>query len=468
MRTLVFIVLTSCAIAQDYGPYDLGTMGGAVTFEVTTDSGTLILVANSTGGGTGGRNYGYSEARNGSSISGWSNERVSFSGVTDTKLVAAYYWWVSLSEDGSWGYWDELLVSVRRTRPPAPNRAPTIIWSSAPGNAAHGAGYQVAAHGHDEDGNLSQVNVWKNGAPFAFAGGGNGMDGDSGNWTSDNGPQTVTFTAQAVDSDGATSGVISWSVTIDAPPVVNYTLVTAAAAGGAVSAGGVYPDGTLVSVTAYPDAAHDFAGWSGDVGGSANPTSFVLAANRYVQANFAVRIFPLSATATSGGSVAGGGTYPYGTVATLVATADSVSRFVGWSGDASGTASTVNVLMNAPRSVTANFATKASQMITFPAIADRPTGAPPFSVSATASSGLPITLIVLSGPAVINGGQLQVTGPGTITVQASQSGDAAYLPAPSVNRTFNAIAPVTVRYLPVRRTLFQSRALTGGSTFVLQ
>ena len=47
------------------------------------------------------------------------------------------------------------------------------------------------------------------GAPFAFAGGGNGTDGDSGNPTSDTGPQTVTFTAQAVDGDGATSPVIT-------------------------------------------------------------------------------------------------------------------------------------------------------------------------------------------------------------------------------------------------------------------
>jgi hypothetical protein len=34
------------------------------------------------------------------------------------------------------------------------------------------------AHGHDADGNLTQVNVWKNGSAFAFAGGGNGTDGD--------------------------------------------------------------------------------------------------------------------------------------------------------------------------------------------------------------------------------------------------------------------------------------------------
>jgi hypothetical protein len=80
------------------------------------------------------------------------------------------------------------------------------------------------------DGNLAQVNVWKNGQPFAFAGGGNGTDGDSGNATSDSGPQTVTFTAQAVDADGATSPVITHVVTINAP-VNTPPSVTLAGAG---------------------------------------------------------------------------------------------------------------------------------------------------------------------------------------------------------------------------------------------
>lgn len=94
---------------------------------------------------------------------------------------------------------------------------PTIAWNSAPTSVANGEGYYIAAHGTDPDGDLAQVNVWKNGQPFAFAGGGNGTDGDSGNSTSDGGPQTVTFTAQAVDAAGATSPIITHVVTINAP-----------------------------------------------------------------------------------------------------------------------------------------------------------------------------------------------------------------------------------------------------------
>src|ERR1039457_2620089 len=96
--------------------------------------------------------------------------------------------------------------------------------------------------------------IGKGGQPFAFAGGGNGTDGDSGNPTSDTGPQTVTFTAQTVDANGATSAIISQTVTVAAPPPAQYTLTTTAGAGGSVSAGGTFTAGSVVSVSATPDA----------------------------------------------------------------------------------------------------------------------------------------------------------------------------------------------------------------------
>jgi hypothetical protein len=102
----------------------------------------------------------------------------------------------------------------------AANAAPTIAWTATPGSVASGQSYTVTAHGHDSDGNLTQVNIWKNGVGFAFAGGGNGTDGDSGNPITDMGPLTVTYTADAVDSNGARSGTISQTVTISAPAAV--------------------------------------------------------------------------------------------------------------------------------------------------------------------------------------------------------------------------------------------------------
>ena len=53
-----------------------------------------------------------------------------------------------------------------------------------------------------------------------------------------------------------------------------------------------------------------------------------------------------------------------------------------------------------------------------------------FTVSATASSGLPVTFSIVSGPATIDGNLITITGTGTVIVRASQAGDSTYAPAP--------------------------------------
>ncbi|HAB14966.1 MAG TPA: hypothetical protein PLX89_23160 [Verrucomicrobiota bacterium] len=54
----------------------------------------------------------------------------------------------------------------------------------------------------------------------------------------------------------------------------------------------------------------------------------------------------------------------------------------------------------------------------------------------TVKSGLPVTLRVDSGPAVVSNGAITVTGKGTVVVTAEQAGDAVYLPAHET-RSFN-------------------------------
>lgn len=87
---------------------------------------------------------------------------------------------------------------------------------------------------------------------------------------------------------------------------------------------------------------------------------------------------------------------------------------------------------------------KLDQTIAFGVIADQP-NMTPITLSATASSALAVTFTVVSGPAVISGGnQLSFTGPGTVTVAASQAGNATWSAAVQVTRTFTAgfTAPV--------------------------
>jgi hypothetical protein len=119
--------------------------------------------------------------------------------------------------------------------PPA-NTAPTIAWTSTPGIVASGQSYTISAHGHDADGNLTEVNIWRNGSAYAFAGGGNGTDGSSGNASTDTGPLTVVFTAEAVDASGARSSLISQTVTINAPATVSASITASPVTGTAPGA----------------------------------------------------------------------------------------------------------------------------------------------------------------------------------------------------------------------------------------
>jgi hypothetical protein len=77
-----------------------------------------------------------------------------------------------------------------------------------------------------------------------------------------------------------------------------------------------------------------------------------------------------------------------------------------------------------------------NQTITFNAIADKTYAAGNFNLSATASSSLPVSFSVVTGPATLTGGTLAITGIGMVTIEASQEGDSEYKAAESVQQTF--------------------------------
>lgn len=84
------------------------------------------------------------------------------------------------------------------------------------------------------------------------------------------------------------------------------------------------------------------------------------------------------------------------------------------------------------------------QTITFDAIPDQTFGDDDFALTATASSGLPVTFTVEAGPATITDNTITLTGAGIVTVTASQDGNATYNSAPPVSITFtvNKATPV--------------------------
>lgn len=277
--------------------------------------------------------------------------------------------------------------------------------------------------------------------------------------------------ASGYDAPQAGSTFSSISEYLSVQPVTPpepYFLTTAAGTGGSVSSGGAFAAGSVVSVTATPDPAHDFAGWSGDAAGTGNPVSVTLDGNKAVQANFTLKTFALTTSASAGGSVTPGGTYPAGTTVTIAASPDATHRFLGWSGDASGTASPVAITLDRAKSAQALFTGKASQTITFNPPGDHGNGAAPFGLSATASSGLAVTFTVVSGPATISNSMVQVTGPGTVSIRANQTGDGSFLAAAPVTQSFNVIAAVALKYRGSVRPLLKSKRTPAGAPFVIQ
>jgi CSLREA domain-containing protein len=83
---------------------------------------------------------------------------------------------------------------------------------------------------------------------------------------------------------------------------------------------------------------------------------------------------------------------------------------------------------------------KQSQTISFAPLSNKTLGDPPFPVSATASSGLPVTYTA-SGKCSISGSLVTLTGAESCTITAHQPGDATYNPAADVARTFQIAAP---------------------------
>jgi uncharacterized protein (DUF1800 family)/sugar lactone lactonase YvrE len=77
-----------------------------------------------------------------------------------------------------------------------------------------------------------------------------------------------------------------------------------------------------------------------------------------------------------------------------------------------------------------------AQTISFPTIPSQSYGAGSVTLGATASSSLPVSYAVTAGPAIASGNLLTITGTGSVTVMASQAGNAQYAPATSVSQTF--------------------------------
>ena len=105
-----------------------------------------------------------------------------------------------------------------------------------------------------------------------------------------------------------------------------------------------------------------------------------------------------------------------------------------------------------------------NQTISFAPLPDRLTTDPPFGLSATASSGLPVSFEVVSGPATLAGTTVTLTGQtGTVIIRASQDGNVQYNAATPIEQSFEVLEPAN--QLPT--AMFTATPLSGDAPLLV-
>ncbi len=204
---------------------------------------------------------------------------------------------------------------------------------------------------------------------------------------------TATFTINSYDLTASTVG--SGSVT--APQIACPGDCT-----------GTFTHGTSVTLAQSADPGYTFGGWSGACSGTAACTVTMDAA-KSVTATFTLDSHDLAVSTVGTGSVTApqiacpgdcAGTFPYGTLVTLVPTAGTGHAFTGWSGACSGTGACV-VTMDAAKSVTATFTIK-SYDLTVATVGTGSVTAPqiacPGDCTGTFTHGTQVPLAASAGP----------------------------------------------------------------------
>jgi hypothetical protein len=173
------------------------------------------------------------------------------------------------------------------------------------------------------------------------------FDGFSGDLTGTTSPQLLT-----VDADK----------TIGASFTQHHTVSVSTTGPGTLSLDppdGPYAPGSVVTVTATPDANAVFDGFSGDLTGTASPQLLTVDADETVSASFTATAYTLTVSVQGSGSVTldpPTGPYPPGSTVTLSAVPGGASwRFGTWSGDASGSANPLPLPMDGNKTVQARF-----------------------------------------------------------------------------------------------------------------
>ena len=151
------------------------------------------------------------------------------------------------------------------------------------------------------------------------------------NWT-ENGSVVSTNPNYSFTVNNNRSLVANFSV--QAPNTYTINASPNPSNGGVVTGGGTYQQGQSCTVSAVANTGYTFLRWTengNQVSTNANYT-FTVTGNRTLVAQFQLQSFTISATVTpsNSGTVIGGGSYNYGQICTLTATANTGYVFEKW------------------------------------------------------------------------------------------------------------------------------------------
>jgi len=185
-------------------------------------------------------------------------------------------------------------------------------------------------------------------------------------WTGDTGPIDDQYSPDTTIEMGGDHEI---TAEFTEEPPETYELTIDSTWGGQVAEPGEgwfeYEEGTVVDLEAETDDGYVFDKWTGDTDPIDDPylpeTSIVMSSDYDITADFTeepLEMFELTANIDGEGSVEidpDKDEYEEGTEVTLTADPDEGWEFVEWTGDESGTASTITVTMDEDKEITAVF-----------------------------------------------------------------------------------------------------------------
>lgn len=119
-----------------------------------------------------------------------------------------------------------------------------------------------------------------------------------------------------------------------------------------------YTHGEIVKLTAEPATGYTFKSWGGDISSSEPSLEIAIDGSKTITAIFEQNLYTIAITKEGEGTITKDpdkSSYIHGEKVTLTASASSGYTFASWSGDASGTETTIELTMDGNKDVTAKF-----------------------------------------------------------------------------------------------------------------